>query len=382
MRSSLGRAIAADVGTAVVAAAVMLVAAFQSGDEVPQVAPPLAVAGVVAIGIWSGLARRWPRIALLGAATCMLAAFALVTPGFSPALALGVPFFAAGRAGRLWWSSVLLVLLTVFGISYRLAIEQSDVGSVVLATFEDSALLAVLLLLGETVRSRLALRDEADLRLRLAEGEHQRRTTDQRLRAAHDLHDVLAHTLTVVNIQSGVAAQMLAGDPARARQALDLVNASTRDAMADLRGTIELLRDEAPAGLDVDPAPGLGQLDDLLDGVRAAGLSATLTVGGAPTALRPTIALAVFRVVQESLTNVLRHARATKVLVHLQYGADGIRVEVRDNGVGATATPDGFGLRGMAERVAALDGVLTSGVATDGQPGYLVRARFRTGAAG
>ena len=381
MRSSPWRAIAGDVGIAMLVTAVMLVAAFQSGDTPPRGGPFWVVVGVASIGIWSGAARRWPRFALLAAAVCMLAAFATVVPGFSPALALGVPFFAAGRAGRLWWSAALLCLLTVAGMSYRILIEGSSVGPVVVDTFEDSALLAVLLLLGETVRSRLALRAEAELRLRIVEADHRRRMTDQRLRAAQDLHDVLAHTLTVVNIQSGVAAQTLVAEPARAREALDQVNVSTRDAMADLRGTIELLREEIPGELDVDLAPGLDQLEDLLDGVRSAGLSATLNVHGTPTELRPAISLGIFRVVQESLTNVLRHARATRVLVELEYAADGVRVEVRDNGAGIAAPSGGFGLRGMAERVAALDGVFDSGVARDGHPGYVVRARFPTGAA-
>src|SRR5690606_5184143 len=178
------------------------------------------------------------------------------------------------------------------------------------------------------------LREEAALRLRLAEQELRERLTAERMRTARDLHDVLSHTLAVVGIQADVAAENFQTAPERARQALANVRRATRDAMSDLRSTITVLRGEAVSAGPQAPAPGLAQLPELVEKARAAGLAATLTTTGQPAPLRPAVELAAYRLVQESLTNTLRHAGARTVTVHVRHEPAGVRVAVRDDGRG------------------------------------------------
>ncbi len=367
-----------EAGVAVLITAVMLVATLQSDDQPARPLDAVLVGAVIAIGAWTVLVRIAPRIALAGAAVTLYAAYALDVPAFSPALALGIPVFAVARAGYLGWGAAAVAVVTVTGTPFRLFGQGAEPpGQVAVDLVFDVALLGVLLLLGETVRSRSALREEAALRLRLAEQEQQQRVTAERLRIARDLHDVLAHTVTVVGVQAGVAAESFDHQPDRARDAVEHIRTAGREAMADLRSTIALLRAETSEPTESSPAPGLAQLDDLIDVVRAAGVAATLTVHGDPMPLRPAVEVAAYRVVQESLTNVLRHAGATAVTVDVRHAADGVWVEVRDDGTDAEpATAAGSGLRGMAERVAALGGDLTAGAAGNGEAGFAVRARL------
>lgn len=373
-----------DVAVAGLVTAVMLLATAQSADQPARPFDVVVVIAVIVIGAWTAVAGVAPRTALVGAAVSLYVALSLDVPAFSPALAVGIPLFAAARAGHLWWCTGIVALTALTGVPYRLFIEATEpAAQVALSVLFDLALMVVLVLLGETLRSRWAVRQEAALRLRLAEQHQQQRLADERLRIARDLHDVLAHTLTVVGIQGGVAAENLDEDPERAREAVDLVDAASRDAMADLRSTISLLRDDA-GHTDPHPAPGLAQLPDLLDGVHASGLGATLAVHGDPVGLRNSVDVTAYRVVQEALTNVLRHAAARSVTVDVWHCADAVAIEVRDDGQGAEPTAGavaGAGLRGMAERVAAVGGTLDSGPTGDGQPGFVVRARLPAGSA-
>lgn len=373
-----------DVAAAVAVTAVMVVASLESGDQPARPMDGWSVAAIALIGAWTGVARHAPRTALVGATVTLHAVLSVGVAAFSPALALGVPLFMVALAGHLWWGAAVLAVVAVFGTSYRLFGEGAEpVGQVVLTTLFDVSLMAVLPLLGEAFRSRRVVREEAALRLRLAEQEHQQRITAERMRTARDLHDVLSHTLALVGIQADVAAESVDRAPERAKQALANVRDATREAMSDLRSTIAVLREEASAAGPGAPAPGIAQVPDLVESVRAAGLAATLTVRGEPAPLRPAVELAAYRVVQESLTNTLRHAGARSVTVLLEQEPDGIRVVVRDDGHGGRyAMLDrshraGSGLRGMADRVEALGGTLVSGPADSG--GFAVEAYLPAG---
>ncbi|MGH3735346.1 MAG: sensor histidine kinase [Micromonosporaceae bacterium] len=181
-----------------------------------------------------------------------------------------------------------------------------------------------------------------------------------------------------------MAAESIDRQPERAREAIESVRTASQDALADLRSTIAVLRAPTPENGIPQPAPGLDQLPDLVDAVRATDVAASLQVRGDTTALRPTVELAVYRVVQESLTNALRHSGAGSVEVVVESGRDEVRVTIRDDGtrVARVLQPDqttGSGLRGMTERVAALGGKLHYGPAGDGKPGWAVRARMPAG---
>ncbi|PSK95463.1 signal transduction histidine kinase [Murinocardiopsis flavida] len=367
-----------DLAGAVFVIGVMLAATRISSDPPAPFPDAVVVVAVCVIGAWAAAARHAPRVALVGAFTCYFIAIAIGVPAFEPASAIGLQLFTAAAAGHLRWAVGALSLATAGEVPYRiLGADAEPALQVLYETAVSAILLVVLVLLGEALRSRRALDEEAELRLCLAEQEFLQRTTAERLRAARDLHDVLAHTVTVVGIQASVAAESIDGHPERAKAAIASVRAANEDAMRDLRSTIAVLRERRGGGADVPL--GVGQLHDLLDAVRATGMSAVLTLSGDMAALRPAVELTVYRVVQESLTNALRHSGAASVGVDVAVGDAAVRVTVRDDGPDPRV-PDrpahraGSGLSGMAERVGVLGGELRYGAADDAGPGWSVRA--------
>jgi signal transduction histidine kinase len=235
------------------------------------------------------------------------------------------------------------------------------------------------LVLGEAVRTRHELLDEYAARAVRAEAEQERearhRVQAERLRIAREFHDVVAHTMAAVNVQMGVAAAAFDTRPAAARQALVQARRSSREALHELRATVALLRDGEPddaaeAGRpDAAPAPRLADVAELAARTRAAGLVVTVDDTTAGRDLPATVELAAYRIVQEALANVLRHAGAERVAVTLRATAGGLVVEVVDDGSGAdpaaAGARGGFGLRGMAERTAALGGTVEHGPGPD-----------------
>jgi signal transduction histidine kinase len=196
--------------------------------------------------------------------------------------------------------------------------------------------------------------------------------TDERTRIAREMHDVVAHSVSLMVVQAGAARRMLDSRPDRSRDALLAVEDVGRQALAELRRILGLLREDA--GPDaLAPMPGLAQLGALADRTRASGLRVEVEQTGVPRALPPGVDLAVYRVVQEALTNAVKHARATKARVRLSWEDDALRVEVLDDGQGAAvpAQGGGHGLVGMRERVAVCGGVLEAGRE---EGGFAVRA--------
>jgi signal transduction histidine kinase len=282
------------------------------------------------------------------------------------------------------------------------------------------------LVLGEAVRTRRELLDEYAARATRAEAERERearhRVQAERLRIAREFHDVVAHTMAAVNVQMGVAAAAFDARPDTARDALVQARRSSKEALHELRATIALLRDgdqAVPAGAGAfgsvpAPVPRLADLAELADRTRVAGLAVTLTVDGAigDHELPATVELAAYRIVQEALANVLRHAGARTVAITLAAEAGALLIEVVDDGSpaapssgragagrghGATAGHDraatpsragpvprpampvsgpggGYGLLGMAERAAALGGTVDHGPVAGG--GFRIVARL------
>ena len=249
-----------------------------------------------------------------------------------------------------------------------------DTGELVSVVLRNVAFCLLALAVGDVLRSqREAMARAMDAR----EEETRRKLGEERLRIAREVHDVVAHAMVAINVQSGVAAHLIDADPEQARSALREIKATSGEALRDLRGTLGVLRgddDAAPLG----PSSGLGDLDELAGALRAAGVDVRLDVGElgpVPAAVHA----AGYRIVQESLTNVLRHARASRAEVVVARDGEDVRVEVTDDGVGGRLDGSGNGLRGMAERATALDGALESGPAPGG--GWAVRARLPVGAA-
>lgn len=371
----------ADLAAALLLTTVMLAATMASTDHPARQVDAVVIVAVIAVGGWIAVARRMPRTALIGACVTFFAALAIGVPAFSPALALGFPLFVAALAGHLWWGVAVVSWIAVSGVTYRLLGEGAEpLPQVAVGSLFDVALVTVIVLLGETLRSRRQLSEEALLRLRITEREHQQRITAERLRTSRDLHDVLAHTVTVVGIQASVAAESIDDRPDRARAAIESVRVASKDALSDLRSTIAVLRADGSANGGPRAVPGLDQLPDLLDAARAAGLAASLHIEGDPAVLRPSVAIAVYRVVQESLTNALRHSAARTVTVAVDCAGDAVRVTVRDDGTSAAESKAravaGSGLRGMTERVTALGGTVRYGPAHNGKAGWVVRVHL------
>lgn len=195
------------------------------------------------------------------------------------------------------------------------------------------------------------------------EQEQRRRVAEERLSIARDLHDVLAHSMSVIRVQAGVALHLMDSHPEQVRTALRAITTASDDGMRELRAAVGALRrDDEQAPLT--PAPGLERLDGLVAGARAAGLDVTEHRTGAVRALPPDVELVAYRVVQEALTNAVRHAVDASTQVALHYGDDALVVQVDDDGTGTShAAPagGGSGLVGMRERVAGLGGVLETG---------------------
>lgn len=232
---------------------------------------------------------------------------------------------------------------------------------------------------------RTWLRRTGEMRLELArlqdeqEGALRRAVDLERARIARDLHDVVTHNVSMMVIQAGAARTVMDVSPAEARTALVAVEAGGRAALSELRhvmGLLAVATDHEPSDADeLTPQPGLAQLDALVERVRGAGLPVTVTTTGSPEPLSQGVDLTAYRVVQEALTNSLKHACGASATVRVQHGADDVRIEVSDTGgtPGPTATTGaGRGLLGLRARLAVYDGTLVAGPRLGG--GYYVRA--------
>ncbi|MEE1825034.1 sensor histidine kinase [Streptomyces sp. BE20] len=242
--------------------------------------------------------------------------------------------------------------------------------------------------LGDSVRNRrahlAAIEERAERAERTREEEARRRVADERIRIARDLHDVVAHHIALANAQAGIAVHLLDRHPAQAREMLSHLTDATGSALRELKATVGLLRRADDPEAPLEPAPGLGRLPDLLDSFERAGLPVRLTVEGEPQPLSPGVDLTAYRILQESLTNVAKHATGTAAAVTLTYTGSRVLVAVANDRPAARPRPTGpagYGLIGMRERASAVGGRLTA----DHRPGggFLVSAELplRTAAA-
>jgi signal transduction histidine kinase len=363
-----------DAGLALAVAAAnvaVITVATEPGSRRPDlVAYGLGVSyGVLALG-----RRRWPLGVLLASTLALLAYYTLNYPGVPPAVPLALTLFSAAVAGHLRWGLLITGMFMVAGFVVVWFKEGEPLLSVLTSFLQQAGLLVALLLLGEAVRSRRAWQAEVRERLARVEAEREldaaRRVERERLRIARELHDVLAHTIAVIIVQASVAADVLgsghgqARDTAVAAEALGAIRAASREAMAELQATVGVLRAGDGQAAPLAPSPGLAQLGDLVAAARAGGLAVEVVTDGDPVPLPAAVDLTAYRIVQESLTNVGRHARAARATVRLGYRPGALAVEVDDDGAGAGpagGSGGGFGLTGMAERAEALGGRFEAG---------------------
>ncbi|MET7338516.1 histidine kinase [Nonomuraea sp. NPDC005650] len=327
--------------------------------------------GTIPLGLLLGalllVRRRWPMTVLLLSIGGIFVYH--LTGHWSPAgwiWPVAVAYFTAATTPRVRWVLAIgLAQLVYSAVDFRLVLDRNPTWYVFHVAGEG-LLLAILIAAGLTYAAAMRWRE------RLRETDSRAHAAEERLRVSHEVHDVIAHTLAVVGVQLNVAADALEEDPAAAAAALRLAKDVRNRAMADLRSLITVLRDN-PA--DTAPQADLASLDTLIADARAAGLEVTLDEHGDRAAVPAITAIAIHRVVQESLANTLKHAGASKAKVTIGYQPRSITVEITDNGrsvPGGADVAEGHGLAGMRERVSALGGALTAGPVPGG--GFAVRA--------
>jgi signal transduction histidine kinase len=327
--------------------------------------------------------RRWPLGALLATAVLLLGYYISGFPGMSPAIPLAIVLYLAASAGYRWWSIGVLSFFSFTGLLVAALKPSVDLQSVLAEFSQVASLMVAVVLLAEALRTRRAWLTEVRERLRRVEAdrdlETERRVTEERLRIARELHDVMAHTISVITVQAGVAVDRLADYPPELRGPLEAIRSASTESMAELAAVVGVLRGGDHESAPRAPAPGLDQVEELVAAARETGLQVVSWIAGPRRALPQAVDLTVYRIVQEALTNAVRHANASTVSVSIDFTDAAVQVEVVDDGTSVAVKPNGertggFGLIGMAERATAVGGTFTAGPRPGG--GFRVQARL------
>ncbi len=339
---------------------------------------------VVALCVPFAFHRRYPVVAIAVTAGALI----LYAVGRYSAYP-GLPMFVLVAGISLHstrWRALLAAGLGAVAISVGVWLQPEGVATA--STWVASLLaVAVAWLWGENLRNRRARWAAMEERARRLEAEREERdrqaVTDERLRIARELHDVVAHSMSVIAVQSGVANHVIDSRPAQARQALATIEATSRSALVELRRLLGVLRQGDDPVASLEPNPGMAEIGRLADQIRSAGVKVELKVEGEPGDLPPGVDLSAFRIAQEGLTNVLKHGGGVARMV-VRYSPGAVAVEIADDGRAGTtdeapAEGTGHGLIGMRERVAVFGGEMTAGPVPGG--GYRMAARLPYAAA-
>jgi signal transduction histidine kinase len=380
---SLVRRYGVDLLIVLAAVEVALEVALRGGDKAPATTPWFAApaAGLLVLSLlWR---RRWPFAA--PAALWLLAAALSFVDGrlvtFSPAVQMAglAAAFLLGNVRDERQSRIGLAIVVGCAVIVIVNDPSHSATEPVLLT----ALFALAWFAGFGLRERGVRAEVAEERARNAEREREAAAriavAEERIRIARELHDVVAHAVSVMVLQVGAVRLRLAASDSRDATALLGVEQTGREAMTEMRRLLGALRrsDEEP---ELGPQPGLAQLDTLLDDVRRAGLPVNLQVDGDPVPLPGALDLSAYRIVQEGLTNALKHAHASTADVVLRYGAAELGIDVRDDGDGTgvgVGVGSGYGLAGIRERIRIYGGEMTAGTVNGG--GFVLSARLPLG---
>jgi signal transduction histidine kinase len=338
----------------------------------------LAVPAIIAVIIPLLARRRFPfgapaAVWLVAAAVSFGDGLLVVTPvsAFTSAM---IAAFLLGKLSD--GGQARLGLIVVLGSAAIVMVNKPGHSSADLIFFPVMS--ATIWSAGLALRERAGHAEAAERRA--VHAEHEREATarlavaEERARIARELHDTIAHAVSVMVLQVGAVRHKLPEDQAGHKSALRDVEQAGRTALADMRHLLDAMRMDGE-GPELAPQPGLGRLTGLLDEIRRAGLPVRLCVTGDPLPLPGGIDISAYRIVQEGLTNVLRHAHASEAVVSLHYGPGHLMIEVRDNGQGATpGRGHGHGLIGIRERVRLYDGEMTIGAPAGG--GFTLQVRL------
>ena len=329
----------------------------------------LLIVGPLSLLFW----RRWP------VAVLWVAFAATLTPSgaWSANLSLIVAFFLAATSGHRYAAWVVIAVGYLSSI-WLAPLAFGNPGVSLAFALALAGWLAVLVIAAEVVRLR---RDRAAQARSARAVDARRRATEERLHMARDLHDVIGHNISLINVQAGVGLDLMDTQPEATRAALGAIKTASKEALDELRAMLAALRNSAE---DAPRAPtrGLARLDELVELTRAAGIAVVVQTIGERRALPAALDLAAYRIVQESLTNVARHAGPATATVRLAYRTDGLDIDVSDDGKAAMGNGGrlpgtGSGIGGMRERAVALGGRLTAGPRDGG--GFTVSAHLPLG---
>ncbi len=332
---------------------------------------PIDTIGLTLIVV-SSAALVWRRSAPLGAGwvavACAIVYYGFGYPGVFAAAPALIAVYTAASVGRRRLAVVLVVALAAgIGVIVALSATDPEPGGLSLL----SGWLVAVFVLGEVTRGRRAYLEEVEHRAAEAERTKEeaalRRAGEERLWIAQELHDALTHTISVINVQTSVALEMLDREPSRTRSSLLAIKESGHDAMRELRSTLGVLRQPG------SPSSGLAHLPRLIERAEAVGLSVASTVTGEPVELRPEADRAAYRIAQEAFTNVLRHAGPATITLTVSHETSRVVLMIADDGTPGDVEP-GMGLIGMRERAVAVGGSLEAGPRPSG--GFLVRAEL------
>jgi signal transduction histidine kinase len=338
-----------------------------------------SVGAAVALSLLACMPLAWgsqaPLTALLSTAAGLLVCLAVFEPYDTAIFVLAIALYNVARLGDRRRSLIVGAGTAILLVTVIMIISTNDVAG---DTGVRLGIALGALVVGDTVRTRRELREahrERDLRIaHQREQESRRRVADERLRMARDLHDTVAHALVAINVRASVAAHLHSSEDSDG--VLRDIMAVSAEALDDLRTTLSLLR-EAEDPAPTAPTLDLASITQLLDHAKAAGLDADADVNLNGHAIPIAVEQAGFRIVQEALTNVMRHGAASRARVTVRVEADALHIDVSDNGTGASSgvrSTGGHGLRGMTERAAALGGEVSAGPAERG--GWQVHARL------
>ncbi|MEV2254337.1 sensor histidine kinase [Streptomyces sp. NPDC050147] len=312
--------------------------------------------------------RSRPRVVVAVTTICAMGASALgflLTPLLLGPVMVALYWLAAASDRQVTRGYTLAVAVLV-GATALFADAVNH--SLLLKTLNPVAWILLSAVFGSGVQLRRAYLESLQVRAAHAE----------RIRIARELHDVVAHHLTLANAQAGTAAHLAATHPGQAKQILTDLTGTTATALRELKATVGLLRQASDTDTPLEPSPGLARLADLTASFASTGLTVTITTEGEPQPLSAAVDLTAFRIVQEALTNVSKHAHTETAYVHLSHAPDGLTLKVTDEGrptdPGIPAAGHGFGLIGMRERAHSVGGHLHAGHRPEG--GFEVTAHL------
>ena len=363
-----------DVALALAVGAMEIVATYFTAQHQPdQRALDAGAIALLAAGAMALVLRRqYPAAVLIFAKATTLVYWLLDYPGGPIFLALIIAFFTAVMKGRrlIAWTVLVAGFVSFPWLPYLLGDRPAPTLTAVLGL---AAWLLVLGTVAEVVRVRQEHVKEA---ARSREEQARRRASEERLRIARELHDVVGHNISLISVQAGVALHLMDERPEQARVALSVIKDASKDALGELRSMLDVLRQVDEESLR-SPTQGLARLDDLVARARSAGLQVSTEVRGDLQRLPASVDLAAFRIVQEALTNVIRHARAATATVQVVCDDQELAVQVEDDGQGAVSHDGsgvGQGILGMRERASALGGLVEAGPRPGG--GFRVLTRL------